>query len=81
METWGAEVVPSPNAETPMGQAFLEQDPEHPGSLGLAISEAVFTAGTNDDTNYSIGSAVNHALMHQTVVGLEAQKQFEMADE
>ncbi len=81
METWGAEVVPSPNAETPMGQAFLEQDPEHPGSLGLAISEAVFTAGTNDDTNSSIGSAVNHALMHQTVVGLEAQKQFEMADE
>ncbi|MCH8339603.1 MAG: TrpB-like pyridoxal phosphate-dependent enzyme [Chloroflexi bacterium] len=81
METWGAEVVPSPNAETPMGQAFLEQDPEHPGSLGLAISEAVFTAGTNDDTNYSIGSAVNHALMHQTVMGLEAQKQFEMADE
>lgn len=81
METWNAEVVPSPNAETPMGQAFLEQDPEHPGSLGLAISEAVFTAGTNDDTNYSLGSVLNHVLMHQTVVGLEAQKQFEMADE
>jgi tryptophan synthase beta chain len=81
METWDAEVVPSPDAETPMGQAFLEQDPEHPGSLGIAISEAVFTAGTNDDTLYSIGSVINHVLMHQTVVGLEAQKQFEMADE
>ncbi len=81
METWQAKVLPSPNAETPMGQAFLEQDPEHPGSLGIAISEAVFTAGTNDDTNYSLGSVLNHVLMHQTVVGLEAQKQFEMADE
>ena len=81
METYNAEVVPSPNAETPMGQAFLEQDPEHPGSLGIAISEAAFTAGTNDDTNYSLGSVLNHVLMHQTVIGLEAQKQFEMADE
>ena len=81
METWNAEVVPSPNAETPMGQAFLEQDADHPGSLGIAISEAVFTAGTNDDTNYSLGSVLNHVLMHQTVVGLEALKQFEMADE
>ena len=81
METYGADVVPSPNAETPMGQAFLEQDAEHPGSLGIAISESVFTAGTNDDTNYSLGSVLNHVLMHQTVIGLEAQKQFEMADE
>ena len=81
METWDAEVVASPNEETPMGQAFLGQDPEHPGSLGIAISEAVFTAGTNDDTNYSLGSVLNHVLMHQTVVGQEAQKQFEMADE
>ncbi len=81
METLDAEVLPSPSAETPMGQAFLEQDPEHPGSLGIAISEAVFTAGTNDDTNYALGSVLNHVLMHQTVVGLEAQKQFEMADE
>ena len=81
METLDAEVLPSPNAETPMGQAFLEQDSEHPGSLGIAISEAVFTAGTNDDTNYALGSVLNHVLMHQTVVGQEAQKQFEMADE
>lgn len=81
METWGASVVPSPCAETPMGQAFLEQDPEHPGSLGIAISEAVFDAGTHDDTNYSLGSVVNHVLMHQTVIGLEAEKQFEIAGE
>jgi tryptophan synthase beta chain len=64
-----------------MGQAFLEQDAEHPGSLGLAISEAAFEAGTNDDTNYSLGSVLNHVLMHQTVVGLESMKQFEMAGE
>lgn len=81
METWGASVVPSPSPETPMGKAFLEQDAEHPGSLGIAISEAVFDAGTHDDTNYSLGSVLNHVLMHQTVVGQEAKKQFEMADE
>jgi len=79
METWGAQVLPSPNAETPMGRAFLEQDPEHPGSLGIAISEAVFEAGTHDDTNYAIGSVVNHVLLHQTVIGQEAMKQFELA--
>jgi tryptophan synthase beta chain len=79
METWGADVVPSPSPQTPMGQAFLEQNPEHPGSLGLAISEAVFQAGTNDDTYYSLGSVLNHVLMHQTVVGQEAARQFEMA--
>ncbi len=81
IETWGANVVPSPSPETPMGQAFLEQDPEHPGSLGLAISEAVFDAGTNDDTNYSLGSVLNHVLMHQTVVGLESMQQLELAGE
>jgi tryptophan synthase beta chain len=81
MESWGASVLPSPSAETPMGQAFLEQDSDHPGSLGLAISEAVFEAGTNDDTNYSLGSVLNHVLMHQTIVGLESMKQFELAGE
>jgi len=81
MENWGATIVPSPSPETPMGQAFLEQDKEHPGSLGIAISEAVFDAGTHDDTNYSLGSVLNHVLMHQTVVGLEAMKQLEMAGE
>jgi len=81
METWGANIVPSPSPDTPMGQAFLQQDPEHPGSLGIAISEAVFDAGTHDDTNYSLGSVVNHVLMHQTVVGLEAKKQLEIAGE
>lgn len=80
-QTWGAEIVPSPSADTPMGQAFLDADPEHPGSLGIAISEAVFEAGTNDDTNYSLGSVLNHVLMHQTVVGLEAEKQFDRAGE
>ncbi|MFQ5945284.1 MAG: TrpB-like pyridoxal phosphate-dependent enzyme, partial [Anaerolineae bacterium] len=73
MEGWGAEVLPSPSPATPMGQAFREQDPEHPGSLGIAISEAVFDAGTHDDTKYSLGSVLNHVLMHQTVVGLEAK--------
>ncbi len=81
METYGAEVVPSPNASTPMGQAFLQADPQHPGSLGIAISEAVFEAGTHDDTNYSLGSVLNHVLMHQTVIGLEAKQQFELADD
>ena len=81
METWGASIVPSPSPETPMGKAFLEQDPEHPGSLGIAISEACFDAGTHDDTNYSLGSVLNHVLMHQTVVGLEAMQQLEMAGE
>ncbi|MFQ5947190.1 MAG: TrpB-like pyridoxal phosphate-dependent enzyme, partial [Anaerolineae bacterium] len=56
-------------------------DPEHPGSLGIAISEAVFDAGTHDDTKYSLGSVLNHVLMHQTVVGLEAKAQFERAGE
>jgi tryptophan synthase beta chain len=81
METWDAHVVPSPSSQTPMGQAFLEQDADHPGSLGIAISEAVFEAGTNDNTNYSLGSVLNHVLMHQTVVGQEAAKQFDMADD
>ena len=81
METWGAEVVPSPSPDTPMGKAFLGQDPDHPGSLGIAISEAVFDAGTHDDTSYSLGSVLNHVLMHQTVVGLEAKEQFERAGE
>lgn len=80
IETWGASIIPSPSPETPMGQAFLGQDPEHPGSLGIAISEAVFDAGTNDNTNYSLGSVLNHVLMHQTVVGLESVRQFELAD-
>lgn len=79
METWGAKVTPSPSTETNAGRTILEQDPESPGSLGIAISEAVEVAATHDDTKYSLGSVLNHVLMHQTVIGLEALKQFEMA--
>ena len=79
METWGAQVVPSPTSDTQAGRAILEQDPESPGSLGIAISEASEDAATKDDTNYSLGSVLNHVLLHQTVVGQEAMKQMEMA--
>jgi tryptophan synthase beta chain len=79
METWGGEVVPSPSSETHAGRAILEQDPESPGSLGVAISEALEYAMTHPGYKYSLGSVVNFVLMHQTVIGLEAIKQMEMA--
>jgi len=79
METWGAKCVPSPSPDTKAGQAVLAQDPDTPGSLGIAISEAVEDAATHDDTKYSLGSVLNHVLLHQTVVGLEAKKQLEIA--
>ena len=79
METWGAEVVASPTSDTHAGKAILEQDPESPGSLGIAISEASEDAATKDDTKYSLGSVLNHVLLHQTVIGQEAMKQMEMA--
>jgi len=75
METWGAKCVPSPSPDTAAGRGFLEQDPDHPGSLGIAISEAVEDCVTSKETRYSLGSVLNHVLMHQTIVGLEAQKQ------
>jgi tryptophan synthase beta chain len=81
METWGAQVVASPSADTQSGKKVLEQDPNSSGSLGIAISEAVEDAATRDDTKYSLGSVLNHVLMHQTVIGLEAKKQLERADE
>ncbi len=81
METWGAQVVPSPSTDTQAGKKVLEMDPESPGSLGIAISEAVEDAATRDDTKYSLGSVLNHVLMHQTVIGLEAKKQLELADD
>jgi len=81
METWGAQVVPSPSPDTQAGKKILAQDPNSPGSLGIAISEAVEDAATRDDTKYSLGSVLNHVLMHQTVVGLEAKKQLEKADD
>ena len=80
METWGAKVVPSPSQETQFGRDILAQDPDCPGSLGMAISEALEDAFNREDTYYSLGSVLNHVLMHQTVVGQEAKKQLEMAD-
>jgi tryptophan synthase beta chain len=81
METWGGEVIPSPSDRTEVGRKILEQDPDNPGSLGIAISEAIEDAVKHDDTNYSLGSVLNHVLMHQTIIGLEAKKQLEMLDE
>ena len=78
METWGATVHPSPSTTTNSGKKILEMDPNSPGSLGIAISEAVEDAATHDDTNYALGSVLNHVLLHQTVIGIEAKKQFEM---
>ncbi|MCJ7668274.1 MAG: TrpB-like pyridoxal phosphate-dependent enzyme [Anaerolineae bacterium] len=79
MEAWGAEVVPSPSQDTEIGRRILAQDPETSGSLGMAISEAVEDAGSREDTKYSLGSVLNHVLLHQTVVGLETRKQLEKA--
>ena len=77
MQTWGAEVYASPTDMTNAGKAALAADPNNPGSLGLAISEAVEEAASRKDTNYSLGSVLNHVCLHQTVIGLEAKKQFE----
>jgi len=79
METYGATCIPSPSPETQSGRAILEKAKDHPGSLGIAISEAVEVAATHDDTKYALGSVLNHVLMHQTVVGQEAMAQLEMA--
>ncbi len=81
METFGAEVLPSPSESTNAGRGILAEHPDSTGSLGIAISEAVEDAATNEDTNYGIGSVLGHVLLHQSVVGLEAQKQMEMAGE
>lgn len=76
METWGADVIASPSDQTQAGRAFLVQDPDSNGSLGMAISEAVEVAANDEHTNYALGSVLNHVLLHQTVIGLEAKKQF-----
>ncbi|HSJ36305.1 MAG TPA: TrpB-like pyridoxal phosphate-dependent enzyme [Acidimicrobiia bacterium] len=81
METWGATVHPSPSNLTESGRAILAQDPDSPGSLGIAISEAVEVAAQNPDTNYALGSVLNHVLMHQTVIGEEALVQMNKAGE
>jgi len=80
MELWGGKCVPSPSPDTKAGRDMLAKWPDCPGSLGLAISEAVEDAVSRDDTRYSLGSVVNHVLLHQTIIGEETRKQMEMAD-
>ncbi|MDI9610215.1 MAG: TrpB-like pyridoxal phosphate-dependent enzyme [Archaeoglobales archaeon] len=80
METWKAEVIPSPSRLTESGRKILEKDPDCPGSLGIAISEAVETAVKSNNAKYSLGSVLNHVLLHQTIVGLEVKKQLELLD-
>jgi tryptophan synthase beta chain len=79
MEAWGAQCVASPSSETDAGRQILARSPNSPGSLGIAISEAVEVAAQNAETKYSLGSVLNHVLLHQTVIGQEALKQLEMA--
>lgn len=80
METWGGKCVPSPSPDTKVGREILSKDPDCTGSLGIAISEATEDAISRDDTHYSLGSVLNHVLLHQTIIGQEAKKQMEMAD-
>jgi len=81
MHTWGADVFASPTNLTNAGRSILEKDPDSPGSLGIAISEAVEDAATHDDAKYTLGSVLNHVMTHQSVIGLEAKKQLALADE
>jgi len=83
METWGAKCIPSPSPETNAGRKILEESPDTPGSLGIAISEAIEEAVTDKTgkTRYSLGSVLNHVLLHQTIIGLEAKKQLKIAGE
>ncbi len=80
METYGARCLPSPSVETAYGRDVLARTPNHPGSLGIAISEAVEVAAQSNDTKYALGSVLNHVLMHQTIIGIEAMEQMQMAD-
>ncbi|MBN2022799.1 MAG: TrpB-like pyridoxal phosphate-dependent enzyme [Pirellulales bacterium] len=79
MRLWGSEVTASPSTETEAGRQLLALDPDSPGSLGMAISEAVEAAVTHEGTRYTLGSVLNHVMLHQSVIGLEAEKQFELA--
>jgi len=81
MQTWGADIFPSPTDQTKSGQKIRAGHPDSPGSLGIAISEAVEDAATHEDTKYSLGSVLNHVVLHQTITGLESQKQFEKTDD
>ena len=78
---WGATVIPSPSTETQFGRMILEKYPDTSGSLGIAISEAIEEAALNDNTKYALGSVLNHTCLHQTVIGLETQKQFEKTED
>lgn len=80
-QSWGATMYPSPSDKTEFGRKILEKEPDSPGSLGIAISEAIEFAIKNEDTKYSLGSVLNHVLLHQTIVGLETKKQLELIDE
>ncbi len=79
MQTYGAKCIPSPSTLTAAGRAVLAENPQSTGSLGIAISEAVELAAQRDDTKYALGSVLNHVLLHQTVIGIEAQEQMDMA--
>jgi tryptophan synthase beta chain len=81
MQCWGAKVFASPSETTDSGRKALKENPDNPGSLGLAISEAVEDAVKHEDARYSLGSVLNHVILHQTIVGLETRKQLELADE
>jgi len=81
MESFGSEVIPSPSERTNAGRGILAEHPDSTGSLGIAISEAVEDAATHEDANYALGSVLGHVLLHQSVIGLEAQEQMEMAGE
>jgi tryptophan synthase beta chain len=80
MQAWGANCIPSPSDKTAAGREVLAADPECPGSLGIAISEAVEDAASRPDTNYSLGSVLNHVLLHQTIIGQEAIEQLKLAE-
>jgi tryptophan synthase beta chain len=81
MHLWGADVIPSPSNLTNSGKKILSKDPDSPGSLGIAISEAIEDAASHEDTHYSLGSVLNHVMLHQTVIGLEAKEQLAQVDE
>ncbi len=81
VQTFGGEIVASPSMDTATGRACLEKDPDNVGSLGIAISEALEDASQNKDTNYALGSVLNHVVLHQSIIGLEAKKQMEIAGE
>ncbi|MBN2473050.1 MAG: TrpB-like pyridoxal phosphate-dependent enzyme [Pirellulales bacterium] len=81
MQLWGGKVTPSPSEETEAGRRILQADPECPGSLGMAISEAVEAAVAREDTKYTLGSVLNHVMLHQSIIGLEAEKQLKLVDD